>query len=158
MKLAVNPTCLGVMLFLIFNTAKAQEITVFQGFWGMEYYQDDQKITKEELKGLFDKNEEVGTYWKKSGKNSTLAYASVGGQFAFAVWALSEWDEDDASGALAPALGSLGFGVLAAIFLNSANKNAKKAILTYNKQFDDKATFRIEPVGNRHGFGLALKW
>jgi hypothetical protein len=101
---------------------------------------------------------EVDAYWKKSNTYSNLTYAAIAGEFAFAVWTFSEWDKEDSSSAIVPAIGTLGFAVLAGIFINSANKNGKKAILAYNKQFDDKTSYRILPLGNSDGLGLAIKW
>ncbi len=147
-----------VLLFFCFNAAKAQEITAFPGFWSTEYYEDDTKITKQELKTLFAKNEEVNRYWKKSNKNETLAYIAIAGQTAGAFWFGAELGSDNSSDLLAPLAASLGFAVIAGIFINAANKNAKKAILTYNKQFDTKTTYSIEPLANKNGLGVALKW
>lgn len=155
---SIGPLVFFVLCIMAITKSSAQEITVFPGFWSIEYYQDDRQITKNELKELLNKNEEVKAYWKKSKTNSGLAYAAIAGEFAFAIWTFSELDKDDTSNATAPAIGTLGFAVLAGIFINSANKNGKKAILTYNKQFDDKTSYSIVPMGNRDGLGLAIKW
>ena len=146
--------------FFVISISKSigQEITVFPGLWKVEYYQDDQEITKKELKNLFSKNEEVSAYWKKSNTYSTLAYTAIAAEVGFAIWTSSEINKEGSSNAVAPAIGTIGFAVLATIFLSSANKNGKKAILTYNKQFDSKTTFRIEPISNKNGLGLALKF
>lgn len=157
-----------VILFFIFFSVKslAQEVTVFQGFWQDEYYQDDNKITKKEVKALFSKNEDVNMYWKKADTKEIIARVAVMAQLAGTIWYVSELVNDDpslsnrdkAKNAVAPFIGSLGAGIVGIIFLNSANKSRKKAILTYNKQFDTQTTFRLEPISNGNGLGLALKW
>ena len=149
---------LSVLFFSVIMSMTAQEITVFPGMWNIEYYQDDKEITKKELKQLFAKNQEVQAYWKKSNTFSSLAYTAVAVEVGFGVWTLAELNNEDSSSSLAPAIGTVGFGILAVIFLNSANKNAKKAILTYNKQFDNKTTFRLSPISNNDGLGIAIKW
>ncbi|WP_123877459.1 hypothetical protein [Flagellimonas maritima] len=65
--------------------------------------------------------------------------------------------EDDGD-ALVPALGTIGFGLIGSFFLYQSNKNSKKAILTYNEHLDYKTSFRLVPMGNRNGLGVALKF
>lgn len=154
----MKPISFFVVLFLLFSTAQAQEITVFPGFWNVEYYEDDHQITKKELKALMTKNEELNAYWKKSARKATIGYVALAGQMASVVWLASELGSDGDNETLAPAAATVGFGIVAGIFLNAANKNGKKAILTYNKQFDDKTTYRLVPVNNQNGLGLALKF
>lgn len=153
MRIATLLMLLSVFVF----SANAQEISVFPGMWSVEYYQDDQRITKEELKALFAKNKEVQTYWKKSNVNSTLAAAAIGTELAFAIWTGIELAKDDGN-SLIPGVGTLGFAIIGGIFINGANKNGKKAILTYNKQFDKRTSFYLTPVSNQNGLGLALKF
>jgi hypothetical protein len=151
-------TYLFVVLFLFFSTAQAQEITVFPGLWNVEYYEDDNRITKKELKTLLTKNEEVNGYWKKSTKNATIGYVAFGGQMASVIWLASKLDSEDDNDRIAPAAGTVGFGIIAGIFLQAAAKNGKKAILTYNKQFDGKTTYSLVPIGNQNGLGLAIRF
>ena len=147
-----------IVLFLLFSTAQAQEITVFPGLWNTEYYEDDHQITKKELKALMTKNEEVSTYWKKSNRNATIGYVAFAGEMASVVWLVSQLDSDDNNDRIAPATATIGFAIVAGIFLNAANKNGKKAILTYNKQFDNKTTYRLLPISNQNGLGLAIRF
>lgn len=147
----------ALSVFFVLNS-NAQEITAFPGFWSMEYYQDDNKISKKELKALFAKNEEISTYWRKSNTYSTLGYLSLLGEGAGAFWLASTLNTDNPNETLAPLGVTLGFATIGVIFIHSANKNAKKAILTYNKQFDNKTTFKLVPTSNRNGVGLALKF
>lgn len=152
------------VLFFCMMSVSAQEITMFPGFWSAEYYQDDQRIDKKELKTLFSKNEAVNAHWKKS-KNQELGFViATTAELGLLVWAYSELlndsrsNRDNAKKAVGPLLGGLGAAVVGGIFLNASNKSKRKAILTYNKQFDNKTTFRLVPVSNQNGLGLALKF
>lgn len=148
-----------VLALFVVSVAQAQEITSFSGFWNVEYYEDDNEITKKELKLLMTKNDEVNAYWKKSIRNGTIGYIAFAAQTASVVWLSSELASDNnANETLAPAVATVGFGIVAGIFLNAASKNGKRAILTYNKQFDDKTTFRLVPAANKNGLGLALRF
>lgn len=152
-------------MVVITNTI-AQEITTFASMWSMEYYQDDQKIAKKEVKALFSKNEEVYMHWKKADTKEIVAGVALVGEFVGVFWGVSELLNDDpllsnrdkAKNAIGPLAGGLGAAIVGVIFLNSANKSRKRAILSYNKHFDTKTTFRLEPVANESGLGIAIKW
>ncbi|UWX54203.1 hypothetical protein NYZ99_14630 [Maribacter litopenaei] len=145
------------LTFLFFLNTNAQEITVFPGFWSMEYYQDDDRITKKELKALLAKNEEINAYWKKSNTYSTLGYLSLLGEGVGAFWLASTLNTDNPNETLAPLGVTLGFATIGLIFIHSANENGKKAILAYNKQFDNESTFKLVPTSNSNGVGLGLE-
>lgn len=150
---------------VVFNT-RAQEITAFPTMWGMEYYQDDKEITRQEVKSIFSKNEEVYAHWKKANTKGVVAGIALVGEFVGVFWATSELLNDDpnltkrdkAKNAIGPLAGGLAGAIVGVIYLNSANKSRKRAILSYNKQFDKTTTFRLVPVGNANGLGLALRW
>ncbi|NNC34262.1 MAG: hypothetical protein HKO09_05265 [Croceitalea sp.] len=145
-------------LFVFFGVQiNAQEITAFSGMWGSEYYQDDQKITKQELKNLFATNKEVAMLWKKSEANATVGYVAMAGELGFAFWLGAELGKDNGD-ELVPAIGTVGTAIIAGIFLSKASKKGREAILTYNKQFDNRTSFRLIPTINKNGLGLALKF
>ena len=147
-------------LFCVTHSS-AQEISVFSGFLGTEYYQDDKKITRKEAKALLLGHENSAEFWKKKATNEALFgvtnLISLGG----AVWLGVELGRDnrDNRDLLAPSLVTLGGTLISAIFFEGANKNSKKAILTYNKQFDDNQTsFKVAPVLDGDGLGMALRF
>ncbi|MEM7483735.1 MAG: hypothetical protein AAF348_00860 [Bacteroidota bacterium] len=144
-------------IFVFTIKINAQELTIFEGFWEPEFYQDDKQISKKEFKKLIENNNQAANYWKKAELNSTLTFVALIGQVGTAVWSGYELSQDDGD-ALGPALGSLGFGILGGVFLHLSNQNRKNTILTYNRQFDNKTTFRLVPTNNRNGVGLALKF
>ena len=136
---------------------------MFSGFTGYKYYQDDKEISTKELESLFDKNSEVKAHWKKAKVKSTLAGTAFIAELGFAIWTGIELGRDNgdsirSKGALAPALATIGTATIAAILFNSANKSKKNAILTYNKQFDNKTAFRLSPISNQNGLGLAIQF
>lgn len=150
------------MVFFSFGMERmiAQELSVFSGFWSPEYYQDDKQITKQEAKQLIMDYNLSEPYWKKKMLNEGLFYGTYFVSLGSAFWLGSELGKDrDNASITTPTVVTLGSFVVSMIFLNSANKNAKKAILTYNSQFDGKTTtYRLVPVGNSNGLGLALKF
>lgn len=153
-----------VITLLFTSNINAQEITIFPGFWSPEYYQDDQRIDRKELKALFAKNDEVQAHWKKA-KGQEVGFAiATAAELGLVIWAYSELlddsrsERDRAKSAVGPLLGGLGAAVVGAVFLNASNKSKKKAILTYNKQFDKQTTFRLVPISNQNGLGLSLKF
>jgi len=103
-------------------------------------------------------NEEVDGYWKKSTRNGTIGYIAFTAQMASIVWLASELNSEDNNTTLAPVAATVGFGIIAGVFLNAANKNGKRAILTYNKQFDNKTTYSLLPISNQNGLGLAIRF
>ncbi len=158
----------SLLIFFVFLVSKvrSQEITMFPGFWSAEYYQDDEKISKKQLEVLLAKNEEVQAYWKKSKTQEIVAGIAVIGEIGFLVWAYSEIlndnpylsNRDKAKNAIGPLLGGIGATTIAAIFHTASNKSKRRAILTYNKQFDKKNVYRLAPVGNENGLGLAIRF
>ncbi len=148
-----------------FSDLIAQEITMFSSFSGNKYYQDDNEINKRDLQVLFDKNNEVSMYWKKSKAQELVAKIAIAAEMGFAVWMVLELSNDDvvvssdrSRNALGPALGTIGTGIVGGIFLYASINSKKKAILTYNKQFDNKTTVRLVPTLDQKGLGLALQF
>lgn len=142
----------------------AQEVTIFPGFWSPEYYQDDTKISKKDLEALLAKNDEVLSHWKKAKTQEAVFGIATLAEVGLLVWGYSELLDDNrprnerANRAVGPIAGSLGALIIGAIYLNKANQSKKNAILTYNKQFDEKTAFRVAPIGNQNGLGLALRF
>ncbi len=150
-------------LAFFFSNTKAQEISIFSGFWAPEYYQDDERITKKEAKKLLLEYDESAVYWKKKATNDALFGVTYTLSLGSAVWLGAELarenETDDNGDITAPAIATLGGLIISSIFLYGSSKNAKKAVLNYNKQFDKKTTsFHLEPVLDTDGFGFALKF
>jgi hypothetical protein len=63
-------------LFIIFAKLSAQEMTVFLGTTGYQYYENDRRLIQEEVNELLSKNELAYIYWKKSRTEFAVASAS----------------------------------------------------------------------------------
>lgn len=155
----IKPSFFLVVLLLSSLSLSSQELTVFSGFWGPEYYQDDVEITKQEAKSRLLGYSGSEIFWRKKMTNETLFYVSTVVQTGLVIWTLSELAEDTTDPNIAAPLALLGSLIVNGIFLNATAKNGKKAILAYNKQFDNKqTTYQLIPLGNSNGFGFALKF
>ena len=96
----------------------------------------------------------------------TVVFPALVGEIVGVTWGSVELfnndpfvsDRDKARKAIGPLLGGIGSGIIAIIFLNGSYKARKQAILAYNKQFDDKTAFKLRPVSNENGLGIALRW
>ncbi|MEO1011149.1 MAG: hypothetical protein AAFX53_07560 [Bacteroidota bacterium] len=146
------------LVFLFFSMGvSSQEISVFSGFWSPKYYQDDTLITKKEAKELLLNFKDSEKYWRKKMLNEGFFYGSYTVSLAGAVWLGIEAGRDS-DNTIAPSLTTLGGLIVSAIFLQESSKNGRKAILAYNKQFDKKTAYKLVPIGNKDGFGLAIKF
>ena len=156
MKLIVS----AVLFLMVPIFTMAQEISVFQGFWGPKYYQDATEISKQDVKSMMLAYKPSENYWKRKTTNEAFFYGTNAVGLGGAFWLGAELSKDGNERNLgAPSAVTFGGLLVSTIFYFSANKNARKAILTYNTQFDTKkTTYRLAPVGNSNGFGVALKF
>ncbi|WP_209405665.1 hypothetical protein [Pseudozobellia sp. WGM2] len=138
------------------QTTMAQEITVFQGMWGPEFYQDQEKLTWKEIDKIMTESQVAQTNWQKSKKN-LLGGMLVGTlNFGSGVWFIvNETDNKPVTG---PVIAFAATGLVGSIFYHAALKNKKKAILNYNERLDNTTSFRLVPTSNENGIGLALKF
>ena len=145
--------------FLISIGLYAQELSVYSGLWSTEYYKDNTEITKEEFKSLLLGYDTSKEFWRKKIKNETWMYASFATQAGFMFWTINELEKPIDNRDVGAPLGLLGSLIINTIFFNATVKNGKKAILSYNKQFDNKtASYQLIPVSNAYGSGIALRF
>ena len=135
---------------------KAQEITMFQGSFGFEFYQDKDKLTYKEINTIMNESAVAEMQWQKSKKQLIGGMAIGAANFGSAIWFLAE--DRDGNSVVAPAITFLGTGLISSILYKSAMKNKKRAILEYNDALGTKTSFRLEPTSNQHGVGLALRF
>ncbi len=147
-----------VILFLGMCTTglEAQEITVFPSTFGVEFYQDQEKLNWKEVDALMMGNSVSEMHWRKSKKNllGGMVFGAV--NFGAGIWAIS--NQVNNKPLTEP---MIAFGVSAligSIFGNSALKNKKMAILKYNDSLGKETTFYLTPTSNNNGLGLALKF
>ncbi|PKA99161.1 hypothetical protein B0O79_2861 [Flavobacteriaceae bacterium MAR_2009_75] len=138
------------------QTTMAQEITAFQGMWGPEFYQDQEKLSWKEIDKIMTESQVAQTNWQKSKKN-LLGGMLVGTlNFGSGIWFIvNEADNKPVTG---PVIAFAATGLVGSIFYHAALKNKKKAILNYNESLDNTTSFRLVPTSNENGIGLALKF
>lgn len=141
---------------LFTSNISAQEITMFKGAWGFEFYQDKDKLTFKEINKIMNESVVAEMHWQKS-KKQLIGGMGVGAvNFGAAIWFLV--NDRDGKSVTAPAITFLGTGLIGSILYKSAMKNKKKAILEYNDALDKKTSYRLVPTSNENGIGLALKF
>jgi len=141
----------------LFTTSlSAQEITMFQGAWGFEFYQDKDKLNFKEINKIMNESVVAQMHWQKSKKQLIGGMAVGAVNFGSAIWFLV--NDRDGNSVTAPAITFLGTGLLSSILYKSAMKNKKNAILEYNDALGKKTSFRLIPTSNKYGLGLALQF
>ncbi len=149
-------TKLGFLTFLILmqfgksSALNGQELSIFQEFFGDQYYEDDQKISKKEFIDKIYSVPESAMNWDKYKKNSlwsTVTALATGGAI---VWWVSK---DPGESTVAPAITTLAGLTIGAIFTQKSMVNRRKAILSYN-QNASSSYYRITP--SNHGLGLTM--
>ncbi len=149
----VKQITLIILFTLGTSTIFAQEITVFQGMWGDEFYQDKQKMSWKEFGMAMDSNPTSEVYWSKSKKQFGVTFAAATANLGFGIWYLVNENNDNST--TAPIIGFASTAVVGSIFYCLANKNKKNAILEFNDGLDG-TTYRLVP--SESGIGLAVKF
>ena len=145
-----------VFLSLCATGLKAQEITMFQGTFGYEFYQDKDKLTYKEINKIMSESAVAEMNWQKSKKQLLGGMIAGAANLGSAIWFLVE--DGDNNSVVAPTITFLGTGLISAILFKSSMKNTKTAILEYNDALGTKTSFRLVPTSNEYGVGLALKF
>ena len=89
----IKLTIVGIVILFMSNITMAQEITMFQGFWSMKYYEDDKKISKSDVETLMLNDAEANEYWKKSELHQKVAIAGVVAYVGFSIWGINESED-----------------------------------------------------------------
>jgi len=137
--------------FSLSTEIQAQEITEFRGPWNVQYFQDDVQITGKEVKSLILQYDKSAELWKKWQQQSLVAGVTLIGTIGFAVWGQVN-DNANRSTAI-PIIGLIATAGTSIGFSTAAFNSRKKAILTYNSQFDDRSA-HLGPSNN--GLGLTV--
>lgn len=149
-------TCLLLFLFgfLLNIHAPAQEVTIFPGILGQEYYQDDIRIDKKEFVSLMNSNDLSKFYYEKSKRHLIYAISSGVVYSGFTLWQL--YALDNGENIVIPLVGGLGSFIALVGFSYSSTSARKNAILSYNKGLDGGFSLNISPTSN--GIGLVLSF
>ncbi|HEA23028.1 hypothetical protein LCGC14_2133920 [marine sediment metagenome] len=155
MKILKTILAVGIIT-LISSNVSAQEITVFPGSWGEQFYQDKEKLTWKEVNEIMMESQVAQQEWQKSKK---LALGGIG--FALAnlgstVWLVSNLDQNKPL--TGPIIAAAGTGIIGMIFFKASGDNKRRAILSYNDGLGGGTSFHLVPVNNQNGTGVALKF
>ena len=145
-----------LVLFFYTCQIQSQEMTVFLGLTGYQYYEDDRRLITPEVNSLLSENELAFTYWKRSRTYNTIAFASSAGALGTGVAIVAHNSENPAPTELYVA--SIGTTLIGIIMTLSAHNQKKKTILTYNKGLEKQMSFKIDPIGNKNGVGLTIQF
>ncbi len=146
-----------VGIFALISThLSAQEITAFPGAWGEQFYQDKEKLTWKEVNKIMTESQVAQAEWKKSKK---LALGGLGfglANLGSTIWLVTSLDQNKPL--TGPIIAAAGTGLVGMIFFKAASDNKRRAILNYNDSLGGGTSFRLVPVNNQNGTGLALKF
>ncbi|MDT7828113.1 hypothetical protein RQM65_05470 [Pricia sp. S334] len=145
-----------VTIVLISSNLSAQEITAFPGTWGESFYQDKEKLTWKEVDKIMMDSQVAQNEWRKSKKLALGGLISGVANLGSVVWLVSNLDQSKPL--TGPIIATVGTGAIGMIFFKAASENKRKAILNYNDSLSGGTSFRLVPVNNQNGTGLALKF
>ncbi|MGB6151512.1 MAG: hypothetical protein WBG48_05925 [Pricia sp.] len=144
------------IITLISTNLSAQEITAFPGSWGEQFYQDKEKLTWKEVNKIMMESQVAQAEWQKSKKLAlgglTFGLANLGST----AWLV--YNIDQSKPLTGPIIAAAGTGLVGMIFFKASGDNKRRAILNYNDNLDNGTSFRVVPVSNQNGTGLALKF
>jgi len=152
MKIKLLFSILALIFFVSFKSS-AQELSMYPGFWKMQYYQDSEKISKGEFENLILQDVKSAELWNKSKKQMAYGLGAFGVQLGFFAWQIVR--RNDGESQTLPVVGGLASAGVAIAFILSSNNSKKKAILQYNDS-KDTGVINIGPTYN--GMGLVLSF
>lgn len=155
MKLIKVSLIVGFIALLSTNIS-AQEITAFPGSWGEQFYQDKEKLTWKEVDKIMKESQVAQAEWQKSKKLALGGLVFGAANLGSTVWLISNIDQNKPL--TGPIIAAAGTGLIGMIFFKKSGDNKRNAILNYNDNLDGGTSFRLEPVNNQNGTGLALKF
>lgn len=151
-------TLFAIGIFALISTnLSAQEITVFPGSWGEQFYQDKEKLTWKEVNEIMMESQVAQEEWRKSKKLALGGLIFGVANLGSAVWLISNLDQNKPL--TGPIIATVGTGLAGLVFFKASAKNKRMAILNYNDSVEGGGTsFRLVPTSDENGVGLALKF
>lgn len=144
------------ILSLISTNLFAQEITAFPGSWGEQFYQDKAKLSWKEVNNIMMESQVAEANWQKSKK---LALGGLGfglANLGSTIWLVSNLDQNKPL--TGPIIAAAGTGLIGMIFFKASSDKKRMAILDYNDSLGKGTSYRLVPVSNQNGTGLAVKF
>ena len=145
------------LLFFFFSfPSMAQEMTVFLGLTGYQYYEDSRPLITDEVHSLLSENKLAFDHWKRSRIYNTIAFTSGAVALGTAIGIVVREKDNPAPTGLYVA--SIGTTIIGLVMTLSANNKKKKAVLNYNNGLDKKIGRKVKPIVNQEGIGLTLRF
>ncbi len=144
------------LLFILTSSSniKAQELSMYPGFFSMKYYQDDTKLTKSKFVSLLKNDKESYKLWKKAIKHETIGWVMVGAEIGFLVWQINLSSKNSKS--KLPLIGGLVSAGISIGFTISSSSLKRRSILKYNKNLASSTSLHLGPTYN--GLGIVMKF
>ena len=144
-----------------FIELSAQEITMFQGFFGYQYYEDDLEISKKQVNTLMQQHEVTKIYWDKASNHKRYATIALGTQLLTGYLAIRSINNrtfgESTTMTTLLLVTSLTSGFVSFGFSLSSASLKKKSILGYNKlQSEEGLLLNIGQTDN--GLGLVYSF
>ncbi len=147
--------CLYLLVLLMSSQISfAQEITIFPGFWDMQYYENSNRITTKEVGEKMKNIPMANELWHKSKQQNTIGWLALIPQFGFGIWAINR--AANGENAMPQLIGSLASGAVGIGFSLAYINSRKNAILTYNEKIKLKNETSLHLGSTQNGLGLTL--
>ena len=141
---------------LLSSNLSAQEITSFPGSWGEQFYQDKEKLTWKEVDKIMKESQVAQVEWQKSKKLALGGLVFGAANLGSTIWLVSSIDKKKPL--TGPIIAAAGTGLVGMLFFKFSGDNKRRAILNYNDNLDKGTSFRLVPVNDRNGTGVALRF
>ncbi len=142
-----------VLLSLSQRNMEAQEVRLRTGIFKTHYFQDDEKISKNDFTNLLRRDIVAFKYWKQATTFNTLSWIALASEVGFATWGIIDKNPKNDTAAN---IGVYGSFAAVLVFSIISNSKKKKAIRTYNQGIKKSSTFMIEP--SKTGFGIVMQF
>ena len=149
-------SCYNNSFIFLLKIGGAQEITVFPGFGGNDFYQDKYPITKEQFESLLKKNNVANAYWMKSKKHRLISVVAIGAEFGFFVLGVSGIGRGNTEVEVLSLIGVGSCAIASVVFSRSSARLLKMSILEYNEGLDHETSLNIGATQN--GVGLVVNF
>jgi len=148
-----------VSLFFIINifttSLSGQELTMFTGLFGYEFYQDDKKIDRKYATQLMSDVDASRLLWKKANLNQGIGLGLLGAEVGFGVWMIRNSEKNESI--TVPTIGFAATAISALVLAIRSMTHRRNAILSYNRSFDRTGfKYQIEP--SREGLGVVIRF
>lgn len=149
----INTFFLTYLIWILSATYMlGQEITMFPGFWGSQYYEGKNRISSQEVELKMKKNTYSHKEWTKSKNQNLGSWLCLGGQFGFLIWQIN--NEKNGKSGTPQLVGNLACAGIGIGLVYASQNSKKRAILHYNEKYRQPETSYIKLGLSGNGVGL----